>query len=318
VLGFKDDYNRGKMNGFDIEGDGLHSQTYPYSYTQQSDVQPLWDIASQYVLADRMFSSQAGPSFPAHQYLIAGQPGNMNNPGKWPWGCDGPTPAVECFDYKTLGDLLDSAGVSWRYYSPGNRTLPKSFGMWLAYDSIRHIRYGPDWASDISFPETHIFKDIAGGTLAHVTWVVPNGTNSDHAGNVPDQGPQWVASIVNAVGNSQYWSHTAVLITWDDWGGWYDHVPPPQLDQYGLGVRVPLIVVSPYARSGYVSHVNHEFGSILRFVETQFELGSLGTADARADDLSDCFDFTMPGRQYVQINTPALGPSNEDSAPDDY
>jgi phospholipase C len=99
--------------------------------------------------------------------------------------------------------------------------------------------------------------------------------------------------VVNAIGNSQYWNDTAIFITLDDWGGWYDHVKPPQYNAYELGFRVPLIVVSPYARPGYVSHVQHEFGSILKFIEGTFALGSLGYTDARADDLSDCFDFTQ-------------------------
>jgi phospholipase C len=107
-------------------------------------------------------------------------------------------------------------------------------------------------------------------------------------------GPSWVASIVNAVGNSPYWSDTAIFITWDDWGGWYDHVPPTIYDSYEYGFRVPMIVVSSYARQHYISHVDHDFGSILKFIEEKFDLGSLGFADSRADNLSDCFDFTKP------------------------
>jgi len=322
TVGFKDDYHNGLMNGFDREGNALHSATYPYSYTQQSDVQPLWDMATQYVVGDRMFSSQAGPSFPAHQYLIAGQTGYMGDPGKWPWGCDGPQTKPECFDYETLADELDAAHVSWRYYAPGVLSNPQTYGIWVAYDAIRHIRYGPDWDADMSMPETNIFQDISLGTLANVSWIVPTGKNSDHAGDVPDQGPAWVSSIVNAVGESDYWPNTAIFVVWDDWGGWYDHVPPPQLDANGLGIRVPLIVVSPFAKSGYVSHVQHEFGSILKFTEEQFGLPSLGTTDVRADDLSDCFTTASSGssrpqavRRFVPIRAPKLLPVPEE-APD--
>ena len=102
-----------------------------------------------------------------------------------------------------------------------------------------------------------------------------------------------MASIVNAIGASQYWGNTAIIITWDDWGGWYDHVAPPILNSYEYGFRVPLIVVSPYAKRGYVSHTMHDFGSLVRFTEETFHLPSLGYADSRADDLSDCFDFTQ-------------------------
>lgn len=119
---------------------------------------------------------------------------------------------------------------------------------------------------------------------------------------------------MNAIGNSAYWSNTAILITWDDWGGWYDHVPPPSIVNDGMGwgsgyvygFRVPLIVVSPYAKAGYVSHVTHDFGSILKFIEQTFSLESLGYADSRADDLSDCFDFHQAPLSFHTIAAPVL------------
>jgi phospholipase C len=117
---------------------------------------------------------------------------------------------------------------------------------------------------------------------------------------------------VNAIGASSYWSNTAIIITWDDWGGWYDHVPPPQViinnnnwgSGYVYGFRVPLIVVSPYAKPGYISHVTHDFGSILNFIEQVFNLPSLGFADAHADDLSDCFNFNQTPIQFQKIPAP--------------
>jgi len=117
---------------------------------------------------------------------------------------------------------------------------------------------------------------------------------------------------VNAIGNSSYWANTAIVITWDDWGGWYDHVPPPKLvtdgtswgSGYVYGFRVPLIVVSPYARAGYISHANHDFGSILNLIEKTFSLPSLGYADAYADDLSDCFNFSQTPISFKTITAP--------------
>jgi phospholipase C len=142
------------------------------------------------------------------------------------------------------------------------------------------LRFGGDWAKAI-VPQTQVLKDIANKDLAQVSWVIPPGQDSDHAAVNDGTGPSWVASIVNAIGNSDYWSNTAIIITWDDWGGWYDHVPPPAIyDQYEYGFRVPLIVVSPYARQRYVSHVTHDFGSVLKFIEEAFGLPSLGYADA--------------------------------------
>jgi phospholipase C len=137
--------------------------------------------------------------------------------------------------------------------------------------------------------------------------VIPTGPESDHqtfnkAGTkVVDVGPDWVASVVNAIGESKYWNSTAIIITWDDWGGFWDHVPPPQLDYRGLGFRVPLIIVSPYAKKGYVSHTQYEFGSILKFAETTFGLASLDTTDVRANNLTDAFDFSQKPRAFVEI-----------------
>ena len=134
--------------------------------------------------------------------------------------------------------------------------------------------------------------------------MIPTGQASDHAGGNNGSGPSWVAALVNAIGASSLWPHTVIFILWDDWGGWYDHVAPPIYDSYEYGFRVPLIVVSPYAKRAYVSHVTHDFGSILKFVETNFNLPSLGYADARADDLSDCFDFNQTPTSFRPVFAP--------------
>ena len=155
--------------------------------------------------------------------------------------------------------------------------------------------------SNVIIPQTKVLTDITNHQLAAVSWIIPDGAASDHADTNDGSGPSWVASIVNAIGQSSYWSNTAIIITWDDWGGWYDHVSPPQVlvncAQWGCGYvygfRVPLIVVSPYALAAHISHNQHDFGSILRFIEEQFGLPSLGYADAYADNLSDCFNFSQ-------------------------
>ena len=141
-----------------------------------------------------------------------------------------------------------------------------------------------------------------------MSWVIPDGKSSDHAIANDGSGPAWVASIVNAIGNSAYWANTAIIIAWDDWGGWYDHVAPKVINDglswgsgYVYGFRVPLIVVSPYAKAAYISHTTHDFGSILKFIETTFKLPSLGYADVAADDLSDCFNLTQSPLTFKQI-----------------
>ena len=308
-------YDSGKMDGFDQVPNAKKRPMLSYSFTNPADVAPYWQLAESYTFADRMFQSNSGPSFPAHLYLVASQsPDADENPtSSGTWGCDAPpgttvnalnsqgqefTYGFPCFDdLKTLADELDAAGLSWRYYTP------TSEGIWSAYDAIKHIRFGPDWTSDIASGDAYTpAADFAAGDLPAVTWVVPQGLNSDHPGNVGDHGPSWVSDLVNAIGKGPDWNSTAIFITWDDWGGWYDHVAPPQLDVMGLGFRVPLIVVSPFARNGYVSHAQHEFGSITRFTEETFGLAPLAAADTRADDLLDCFDFSRSPQPFRPVN----------------
>lgn len=169
---------------------------------------------------------------------------------------------------------------------------------------------GPGWTNNVIIPQTQVLTDIAAGQLAEVSWVIPTGVDSDHDVASDGSGPSWVASIVNAIGNSQYWANTTIIVTWDDWGGWYDHVAPPIINDgvswgsgYAYGFRVPLIVISPYAKPGYISHVQHDFGSILKYIETTFNLPTIGYADVQADDLSDCFDFSQPPNPFQTIQS---------------
>ncbi len=309
---------------------------FPYAYVPRSETQLYWNLAQAYALGDDMFESNTGPSFVAHQYLTAASsqigPGqyvdeNPSGGGLRGWGCDDPPKTTAallgpmgtdvpgpfpCYDYKTLADEMDSAGVGWRYYAP---TVGTSGGIWSAYDAIRHIRYGSDWTSNVVSPETKVLSDAPSGNLPSVTWVVPTFTNSDHAGSKSASGPQWVTSVVNAIGSSPEWNSTVIFITWDDWGGWYDHVAPPQIDAMGLGFRVPLIVVSPYAKRGYVSHVQHEFGSILKFTEQTFGLTPLAASDSRADNLSDCFDFSQSPTPFTPFSV-GRSPASFNHAPE--
>ena len=307
------DWNHGAMDNF--AQSNASPSTLPYSYVPEKDVEPYWALARQYVLGDHMFQANTGPSFVAHQYMIAGQSGNVaENPTGTVWGCDaepsttaalvGPNgtelPGVfPCFDYQTIGDLLDEKGVTWRYYAPGKGD---NFFILSAYQAIRHIRFGKDWKDNIISPPARVLTDIQHGELAQVTWIVPDWSHSDHPG-AGGEGPDWVASIVNAIGNSPFWKSTAIFISWDDWGGWYDHVDPPKMDAMGPGFRVPLLVVSPWAKHGYVSHHFHEASGFIKFIEYNFDLGTLGARDAGADYYSDCFDYKQSIAPYSQIKT---------------
>jgi phospholipase C len=323
--GFLTEYASGKMNGFDLEGctGGGCMKDAAYSYVPRSQVQPYFRLAETYAFGDRMFQTNSGPSFPAHQYLIAGTsmiaPGSpwyaVGNPSSPQRGipCSLPSTATvrliepltglenktayPCFDHPTLIDLLENAGLTWRYYEVGDSWKM----MWDAPGAIAHIRNSPQYASNVVASPSQFLSDIQNGPLAAVTWIRPSAAASDHSGVTDGSGPAWVASVVDAIGHSSYWNWTAIFITWDDWGGWYDHVTPPRYNYYELGFRVPLIVVSPYAKRAYVSHVRHDFGSILKFAEEALGLPTLGYADARADDLSDCFDFSASPSAFQPI-----------------
>ena len=312
---FRKGYDGGLMDGFgdvaggNFGGNGGRSQsgTAGYVYVPQSEVQPYWDLATSFALSDATFESYQGPSFVSHLFMVAGQADEMaENPTGSPWGCDAPAGTsvatinangehhdgmFPCVTMTTIADELDAKGISWRYYAPS--ITGGDYGQnWSAFDAVRNVRYGPDWVNVIS-PETQVLSDIAAGNLANVTYVVPSLNNSDHPGNGVDNGPAWVSSIASAVQSSKFWSTSAVIVVWDDWGGWYDHVAPHIYDYQSLGFRVPLIAISPYAKANYVSHVQYETASVLRFIEDQFGLGQLSGADTRAAGLEDLFNFNQ-------------------------
>ena len=161
------------------------------------------------------------------------------------------------------------------------------------------------------------------GKLAAFTWVTPLCPDSDHLDCGGGFGPSWVTSLVNAVGKSKFWDSTVIFVQWDDWGGLYDPVPPPFKDYDGLGFRVPLIVISPYAKKDYVSHVQYETASVLRYAEDLFGLGQLSAADARATSpAKDSLNFNQKPRKFVPISAPLdasffLNQPNDGQIPDE-
>jgi phospholipase C len=322
------DWNGGKMNGFD------RSFTIPrsgrlaaYAYLDRKQVAPYWAMAKQYVLADAMFPTEFGPSFTAHLDLIASTASlsatqaEVNSPDAGQWGCNAPAGTITytldpqreiasggpppCFNqFATMANTLDAGYRSWKFYAP---RLQSQGGIWSTFAAIRRVYYGRDWRNVVT-PQTKVLTDAKHGRLPSVAWVVPDALDSDHPATHSDKGPSWVASVVNAIGSGPDWKSTAVVVLWDDWGGWYDDAKPPQLDFAGLGIRVPCLIISPYARAGYVSHTQYEFGSILKFVEDTFGLPPLGRppvyTDRRGNSIVDAFDFTQRPRQFVPIPAP--------------
>jgi phospholipase C len=205
----------------------------------------------------------------------------------------------------TLGDELDHAGLSWRFYSSWYGEPSSGFGaVWSSYQAVKHIYDGPDWANIVT-PQKRFLTDVGHGKLANFTWITPVCHNSDHTNCGGGYGPSWVAALVNAVGESKFWDSTAIFVQWDDWGGLYDPAPPPFKDYDGLGFRVPLLAISPYAKRNYVSHVQYETASVLRFAEDLFGLSQLAAADRRATSpAADCFDFSHKPRAFIPIKAP--------------
>jgi phospholipase C len=243
------------------------------------------------------------------------QPKLQGTPGQRPklrigWGCDQANQKVEvksasgttsmqdaCFNYETLADELDQAHYSWRYYAPPSGT---DLGyIWSAYNAVKHIRYGPDWKYVV--PVEQFMTDATNGTLPTVSWIVTPQKDSEHAPASVCTGENWTVQMLNSLMNSPDWSSTAVFLTWDDWGGFYDHVAPQRIDSYGLGFRVPLIVISPYAKKGYIDHTQYEFSSMLRFTEDELNLASLTNRDKAANNMMGAFNFSQQPRSPLVL-----------------
>jgi phospholipase C len=305
-----------QMNGFDKEYTGCGGCHFPeYNYVPHNETKPYFDIGKQYAVADQMYASNFdASSFISHQYIIAAQAeGSVNFPAS-DWGCPGGSGDIidivgpdrqipygyqpACYDDDSIGEEADNADVSWAFYTS---TVYGDGGIWSAYQANQYVYYGSDWKNDVLTPQKQFFTDVSNGSLRDISWVTPTCENSDHAGCDSDTGPSWVASLVNAIGESQYWDNTVMFIFWDDYGGWYDPEPPAYADYDGLGMRIPMLIVSAYAKKHYVSEVHYEHGSILKFVENLFGLPRLSASDTRANSPTDCFDFSKPPRTFTKI-----------------
>lgn len=304
----------GKMDRFDvIPGSNSNGDYMGMTQLTQKDIPNYFAYAQSYVLADRMFSSLQGASFANHLYMVAGQSGGAftipSASGVTPkgaWGCDSPsdttvkvenedetiTSPFPCLDFETLTDVLDDAGVSWKYYAPA---IGQPGAIYSSLDAINHIRNGPEW-DDHVVSDTQFVTDAQNGTLPAVSWLVTADTNNEHPPSGVCPGENWTVKQVNAVMQGADWNSSAIFITWDDFGGFYDHVVPPVVDFFGMGPRVPLLVIAPFAKKGYISHTTYEYSSILKFIEARFGLSSLTARDAQANDMTDSFDFTQSAR----------------------
>jgi phospholipase C len=302
-------WDGGKMDGFD---QGPHGD-WAYTQLHRDQLPNYWHWAERFVLFDNFFASAQGPSFPNHLYTIAAQSGGAHdNPRRTgffsnTFGCDAPPQQLvevvdsegnvkkvrPCFDFLTLGDLLNRKGVPWAYYAA--REDQRGY-IWSAYAAIRRYRMHPERWQQHMFPVDNVIADIRANKLPPVTWITPRFELSEHPEYNFCHGENWSTKVIDAIMRSDMWKDTAIFLTWDDYGGFYDHVPPPQVDDFGFGIRVPLIVISPYAKQGKVSHELGEFSSVLRFIEDNWNLRQLTHRDREATPLLSAFDFSQEPR----------------------
>ena len=324
-------YNEGRMDGF-----GTNPNSARYAYTQQrpSDIPNYWKWASEYPLSDNFFASAVGPSFPNHLFTIAASSAQTrDNPDQShediaemgeqglakTWGCDiGPSGEIAvyskkgtpdddrkplkwvrpCFDIDTVGDLLTDKGVPWAYYAATDR---QQGYIWSAFSAIEKYESDEELWDRYIKPVDDVVADIEAGDLPPVTWITPRFEYSDHPEYSMCWGEDFSTKVVNALMESGHWEDTAIFLTWDDWGGFYDHVKPPFVDGFGLGFRVPTITISPYAKEGYRDRKLGEFSSILRFIEYNWGLGNLTARDAKGNDMTQVFDFKQEPRPAMPL-----------------
>ncbi len=328
--------NGGQMNCFDrVRG----SETAPDSYVQyhEQDIPNYWRYAKEFTLGDRFFSSVYGPTTVEHLWVIAAQSDrfvDLQRPEQagtgeprefceddaelmWSFGkLTGSEenaayrleeiPAVlelvnrywierpPCTDIKILPDLLEKRDIPWKYYFSGA-------GPMHVMKMIRHVRFGPMW--DKVVPVSSLYEDVRAERLPSVSWVIPAWQHSDHPeANGICAGENWTVRTLNAIMDSPQWKNTAVFLTWDDYGGFYDHVAPPHVDLYGMGPRVPMLLISPWARRGYIDHQTYDFSSVLRTIEEIFGLAPLAQRDSRATDMLGAFDFDQEPLDPLILN----------------
>jgi phospholipase C len=308
----------GKMDCFDDVG---------YSQFREKQIPNYWAYARKFTLADEFFSSIYGPTGIEHLWTFASQSDRFvdhGRPGQLGIGkrqlCDDPLEKAfsfrhlsrddeekvyqlenegesganqipqywearwPCTDVAVLPDRLDEAGISWKEYRGENEWVQP-------LRMVRHVRFSDMWNNVVDSDD--FVPDVNSGHLPAVSWLTPPFPLSDHPPQSVCRGENWTVTMINAIMNSPEWDSTAIVLTWDDFGGFYDHVPPPHVDMYGLGPRVPAIIISPWAKPGYVDGTTYEFASVLRFIETVFDVPPLTSRDANASDMLGAFDFTQ-------------------------
>jgi phospholipase C len=290
-------YDSGKMDGFisalnNLNQNGKLSMGY-YDY---NDIPYYWNLAANYVLFDDLFSSAKDGSAANHMYWIAGVS---------PTPKHGQALSSVLANLPTIFDRLQAGGISWKFYvenykpninyrnmaSQGNKG---SQVIWVPLLNFDRFIDDPTLSSHI-VDLSQYYVDLSQGTLPAVSYIVPSGT-SEHPPEYPATGERQVKTLIQELMRSTSWNSSAFMLLYDDWGGWYDHVVPPQVDASGYGLRVPGMLVSPYAKTGFIDNTQLDFTSVLKFIESNWNVASLSTRDAAANNITSAFDFNQAAR----------------------
>jgi phospholipase C len=298
---FRAQYHGGRMDGFinAFRVQGLTGTRNVMGYYDGRDLSFYWNIADRYVLFDRFFSAGAGGSVYNHMYWVTGTEGSPSD--SIPPGGFGQLP--------TIFDRLQQAGVSWKFYVQ-NYDPRITFRSRQNTDRGSQIVWVPllDYARYLDNPKlfSHIvdldqyYRDLRNGTLPEVAFMAPSGSSEHPPGSI-QAGERFVRTLVGALMSGPYWPSSAFMWSYDDWGGWYDHVSPPHRDRFGDGFRVPALLVSPYARRGFVDHTELDHTSFLKFIEDNWRLRPLAARDAHANDFMSAFDFAHPPQRAAIV-----------------
>jgi phospholipase C len=301
---FQNQYRDGAMDGF-ISDSRLRgeSDTVAMGWLNDEQVPFYWNVADNYVLFDRYFSSAAAGSTPNRMYWVSGTAGvtDLDRVGVPPegWG-----------SLPTVFDRLEEAGISWKFYierydeninfrNRGEEHISAQFS-WAPVLSFDRFLDDPELAKHIVDLDQY-YIDLEEGNLPAVSYVVPRGS-SEHPPGDPLQGQALMREMVTALMQSDAWESSAFMVSYDDWGGWYDHVPPPSVDEFGYGFRVPAMLISPYARQGFVDSTVLDHTSILKFIEDNWSLEPLAARDANANSIVGAFNFEQLPREPAIIS----------------
>jgi len=275
------DLNSGAMDKFAVtEGHtsmGYYDDSVP-------GINILWDYANQYAIADRFFGSVIGEAPTNQLYMVAASDNNFIHSVQPAFGpCNLADPSATPLTFPNIGDQLSEKGISWGAYQ-------EDFGVCSAYNPLHDPFQYFTSTHKLTRDYSEFSSDVSAGKLPSVVFVFPNSRDNMHPGYGPmTNGITFLDTLVKTLQGSSFWNTTAVVVVWDTGGGWYDHVPPPTVDSQGLNVRVPLLVISPLAKQHYVSHVQMDHVSILRFIQNNWGLSSLNTRNTQSNDISDLF-----------------------------